>query len=394
VQDLPSLQGGGAAVCPTCDHWLERTSGRSITAALACALATVLLLFPANLLPLMSVSALGMSRQSYISSGVLALWNAQWVIVALMVTVFAITLPFVRFTMLAVVLASVRLNRRPSWLGRAFRWTIHLDVWSMPDVFLIGCAVGYSRVSANLSVTIDWGGRCLIAAALLSMLSRATLDRRTVWRAIAPEQPLPSGQSSTHVISCTTCDLVVPAEAQDEGCPRCGARVSVRRRYATSITLALIIAGFALYLPANIYPMSSDTQLGQLVPHRIVDGIMELYRAGLWPLGILIFCTSIAIPLLKLGGLGWFLLSVRRRSQHRLVLKTRLYRLIDEVGRWSNVDVFTISVFVPLLQFGALASARADTGATAFILVVVLTMIASRLFDPRLMWDAALGPHG
>jgi paraquat-inducible protein A len=67
-----------------------------------------------------------------------------------------------------------------------------------------------------------------------------------------------------------------------------------------------------------------------------------------------------------------------------------LYRLIDEIGRWSNVDVFTIAVFVPLLQFGALATASASAGAPAFILVVVFTMLATRLFDPRLMWDAAL----
>ena len=61
------------------------------------------------------------------------------------------------------------------------------------------------------------------------------------------------------------------------------------------------------------------------------------------------------------------------------------------MGRWSNVDVFTIAVFAPLMQFGALASARAAPGATAFILVVTLTMIASRTFDPRMLWDTGQG---
>ena len=149
-----------------------------------------------------------------------------------------------------------------------------------------------------------------------------------------------------------------------------------------------MIAGFALYIPSNVYPMSIATQLGENVPHRIVDGIMELFQAGLWPLGILIFCTSIAIPFIKLAGMSWFLISIRRKSAHNLVLKTKLSRFIDEVGRWSNVDVFTIAVFVPVLHFGTLASAHAAPGATAFILVVLLTMIASRTFDPRLMWDA------
>jgi paraquat-inducible protein A len=97
---------------------------------------------------------------------------------------------------------------------------------------------------------------------------------------------------------------------------------------------------------------------------------------------------------MTLAGLGWFLLCIRRRSTYALVFKTKLYRVIEEVGRWSNVDVFTIAAFLPLIQFGRLASTHADVGATAFILVVVLTMFASRCFDPRLMWDVRAATHG
>jgi paraquat-inducible protein A len=53
------------------------------------------------------------------------------------------------------------------------------------------------------------------------------------------------------------------------------------------------------------------------------------------------------------------------------------------------MDVFTVAIFVPMIQFGGLATAAAGIGGVAFILVVTLTMVASRIFDPRLMWDAA-----
>jgi paraquat-inducible protein A len=72
------------------------------------------------------------------------------------------------------------------------------------------------------------------------------------------------------------------------------------------------------------------------------------------------------------------------------VLKTRVCRGIDEVGRWSNVDVFIIAVFAPLMHFDGLVRAGAGPGATAFMLVVLLTLVASRVFDPRMMWDAGL----
>src|SRR5581483_11915999 len=300
------------------------------------------------------------------------------------VGMFAVVLPFIRFGLLSLVLGCVLTRYRPAWLGWGFRWTLALDAWAMPDVFLIGCAVGYSRVRANLPVTIEWGGICFIAAALLSMLSRASLDRRTAWRTIAPERQL---DEQVPAISCTICDLVVPADAEGTPCSRCGQTLGARKPDTLIRTTALVIAGAALYIPAYIFPMSTALQMGQLVPHRISDGVRELISAGLWPLAILITCTSIAIPLLKLVGLGWFVVSVHRRSRSHLVFKTKLYRLIDEVGRWSCIDVFTIAVFLPLLHFDSLASTRADTGAAAFILVVTLTMIASRTLDPRLLWD-------
>lgn len=385
LETIPPLPPRSKAVCETCQGALERTAGRSLDASLACALATLVLLVPVNLAPLMKVQMIGLEKESRLASGVAQMWREGWVFPAVLIGAFAIVLPFARFALLSLSLLTVRLGRRPPWLGRCFRWAMHLDLWAMPDVFLIGAAVGYSRVAAKMHVTLGVGGLCVIGAAFLCMISRASLDARSVWRAIAPEREAPQGPA----ISCTTCDLLAPADEEGRPCPRCGLTLHARKPDALIRATALTLAGFVLYFPANIYPMSEVLQLGKRVPHRIIDGIIELAQANLWPLAALIFCTSIAIPMVKLVGIAWFVISTRRRSRRRLVAKTRLYRFIDEIGRWSNVDVFTIAVFGPLIRFPPLAIAQPGAGATAFILVVVLTMAATRFFDPRLMWDAA-----
>jgi paraquat-inducible protein A len=390
LQELPQLRSQ-TAVCPTCEHRLERTGGRSRTVALLFALATFVLWFPANIEPLMKISILGIERETHLGSGVFTLWSQQWVLFAILIGAFAILLPFVRFALLSVVLTFVHSSRRPAWLAAAYRFSQQLDVWTMPEVLLIGAAVGYGRIAATVPVEIGAGGICLILAAACAMVCRATLDRRTVWRAFScDEAPPPIGADA---ISCTVCDLALPASAEHGPCPRCSAPLHARKPASVTRTLALAIAALALYVPANLFPMNTNLQLGKEVDYRIIDGVEDLFHAGFWPLGVLIFCTSIAIPLLKLAGLGWFLASIRRRSSRALIFKTRLYRLIDEIGRWSNVDVFTLAIFVPMIQFGGLARASAGIGAAAFLAVVTLTMIASRIFDPRLMWDAARGPR-
>ena len=55
-----------------------------------------------------------------------------------------------------------------------------------------------------------------------------------------------------------------------------------------------------------------------------------------------------------------------------------------------------VTLTVALVRFDALAVITAGPGALAFGAVVVLTMLASMQFDPRLIWDPvdeAAKPH-
>ena len=388
MQEMPALPSGALALCRGCDDRLERTAGRSIDAALACAAATLILLFPANLLPFLGVTFAGAAIQSRLGSGVILLWDQGWPVLALLTGAFVILLPFLRFALLTLVLAMIRLERRPPWLGPAFRWATLLDLWAMPDVFLIAAAIGYSRVAAYVPVEIGAGGWCFIAVAFLSMITHAALDRRCVWRIIAPEHEMAGRQNA---LSCTVCDLVLPLAAEGRRCPRCRARLIARKPDSLIRTAALVAAGFILYGPSNIHPMTVLVVFGQSQGTTIYSGIEQLIHAQLWPLAVLIFTTSIAIPMVKLIGLSWFVLSVLRRWRRALVARTKLHRFIDQIGRWSCIDPFTLAVFGPLMQFRNVELTRPGDGALAFIIVVVVTMFASRFFDPRLMWDAAEG---
>jgi len=116
-------------------------------------------------------------------------------------------------------------------------------------------------------------------------------------------------------------------------------------------------------------------------------GIRALANDGAWPLAAIVFLASIVVPLVKLLSLTWFLVEERWRSPRLLFARTRLHDIVNYIGRWSNIDVFMASIVVALVQFGVLSNVTAGSGGTSFAAVVLLTMIASRCFDPRLMWD-------
>jgi paraquat-inducible protein A len=309
--------------------------------------------------------------------------------------------------LLVWVLGSLHFGR-DARLGPAFRWAQHLRPWVMIEVFLVGCFVAYSRIRVISAVDVTLGGWCLIAATLVLLFALTQLDARTVWAAVpraaaernelarqrAPTSKAPANTlSNGHGIACTVCDLLVPQPLSH--CPRCEARLHARKPDSYRRTLTFVIAGYLLYIPANTLPVLTIIRFGKEDPNTILSGVMELLHNHLWPLAVIVFSASIVLPLLKLCSLTWMLIATRMRSRHMLVGRTKLYRMIDLVGRWSNIDVFMVSVLVAILQFGALTSVHAGKGLIAFGAVVIITMFATTFFDCRLMWDApARRAHG
>lgn len=157
---------------------------------------------------------------------------------------------------------------------------------------------------------------------------------------------------------------------------------------------ALLIAAMICYIPANVLPVMQTGSLFGSQTDTIMSGVVYLWSSGSWPLALLIFFASITVPMLKMLALIVLLLSVQFRSAWRPKGRTRLYRVVEFVGRWSMLDIFVIGILVALVQFQALATIRPGPGALAFGAVVVLTMFAALAFDPRLIWDNMDKQHG
>jgi paraquat-inducible protein A len=385
MQLLPVLSGKQTAVCRRCDGILAGPATGRVDRPLALAGAALLLLLAAIVWPLMTVSSLGAERESWLPTCVSALWNQGFLSLAFLVAVFTVILPCIYLSALVWILASLRFHFKVP-LGRLFRWVQHLRPWMMIEVYLVGCFVAYSRIKVVSTIEIGVGGWCLLAASLLFLLALTQLDARTVWGALPVKRSEKAGRET---IACTMCDLVATGAHEGEDCPRCGATLHMRKPDAIRRTTALVITGFLLYVPANVIPVLTTVRLGRADENTIMSGVLELVHNDLWPLAIIVFSASIILPLLKLFGLTWMLLATRLRSRHFLVGRTRFYRMIDLVGRWSNIDVFAVSVLIAALRFGALTEVHAGNGLVAFAAVVIITMVATLSFDTRLMWDAA-----
>ncbi len=160
---------------------------------------------------------------------------------------------------------------------------------------------------------------------------------------------------------------------------------------STPQSAALATAAVVMLFPAYALPVMHLGILGQTASDTtILSGIVQLWRQGLGGLAAIVFTASFLVPLLKLGGLGWLLLAAsRKKSKANPRRLTRVYAAIDFIGRWSMLDVFLVAFLSGAVRFGKLASVHPRPGAVAFGGVVVLTMLATHQFDPRVLWAEA-----
>lgn len=205
-----------------------------------------------------------------------------------------------------------------------------------------------------------------------------------------PVEPARLTSLESHRISCHNCGLLTAQACPGQHaqkCQRCGGALHPRHNNSLNRTWALLITAIIFYIPANLLPITLTTALGKTEGDTIMQGVIYFLLSGDWPVALVIFTASILVPLLKMVALTYLLISVRRHSTHRPLERTKIYRIVEFVGRWSMIDVFVVTIMVALVQLGALASIQAGSGAIFFCAVVIITMLAAESFDPRLIWD-------
>jgi paraquat-inducible protein A len=318
----------------------------SLQPPLALAIAAAIAFVVANTTPLMTLSVAGLDSATTIAGGALQMWRRGYPATGAAVFFCAVLAPagFILFA-LAALLGAQRPSA-PRWLPALTRWAGILRHWSMPEVMLLALLVALTKMSQVATVVPGTG---MYAAGALVVLSAALSQR------VDPE------------------------------------KASARPRRPGSIqrTWALIVAAAICYVPANLLPVLNSSTLVSAQSDTIMSGVIFLFASGSWLLGVIVLIASVMIPLGKLASLAYLLVSVQRGSAEHCGDRGRLLRLVDAIGRWSMLDVFVVAFVAALMQLQPLLSAQPGPGVPFFAAVVILTMLAARSFDPRLISDAA-----
>ncbi|MFK7915239.1 MAG: PqiA/YebS family transporter subunit [Pseudomonadales bacterium] len=387
LQALPDLRAGQTARCGRCSHVLTEVHHESLERAFALAAAGLLLLILSASYPFLGVSAEGQLVQMTLLDSAVSLFQYQEPLLATLVFAFVFLLPTVLLCT-QLLLLMLLLSRRFAWLTPWLtRLILGLASWNMVEVFMLGVLVSIAKLSTLATVQIGLSFWCFLGFALCTVATQATLDPYQLWRVVernrfGPNHAVPAAGT---VAGCDRCGKVLAA--QTHRCPVCAQRLQVRIPNSLQTTVALLATAIVLYIPANFLPIMSTTEFGVVIRSTIAGGIVLLWQDGSYPTAIVIFVASLLVPILKIVLLCWLCWSVYAEQRRGARQRSFIYRITEFVGRWSMVDVFVVALLVALFQFGTVLSVEPGAAALAFCGVVIVTMLAARSFDPRLIWD-------
>lgn len=397
LQREKPLPPGGMARCGRCGAELYRNRPESLDRTLAYTLGALVLFVLANAFPIVGLEVGGDLVQTTLSGSVRAMYDQHMRLVAAVVFLTTIVMPLLQLAALTYLLLPLKFNRMPPKAATVFRALNLAHAWSMVEVFILGVLVALVKLSHIAGVVPGIALWSYGGVMLLLVAASSAFDPRELWVKLGKHAPqaVPPDAAGLPLLACHECGMLSKAApgAHEQYCPRCGAPLHFRKPDSIARTWAFLIAAAILYIPANVLPVMETGSLFGSQQDTILSGVVYLWNSGSLELAAIVFIASIVVPLAKIMALVFLLVSVQLRSRWQPQQRTRLYRLVELVGRWSMLDIYVITILVALVQLKALATIKPAPAAIAFGAVVVLTMLAAISFDPRLIWDRLENSH-
>ncbi|QSX32167.1 paraquat-inducible protein A [Shewanella avicenniae] len=169
--------------CSRCHSAIHPRNYRSLQNSWALLITAAILLFPANIYPITTLTKSGVVTHETIFSGILRLVHADLMPIAVIVFTASILVPWLKVIGLAFYLSAISFNMPISrkkltigfhiieWIGR----------WSMLDLFVISLSVALVSMGQLLDAQPAPAATAFALVIFFTQLAAKTLDTRLLW---------------------------------------------------------------------------------------------------------------------------------------------------------------------------------------------------------------------
>lgn len=169
--------------CQRCHRPLHHREPYSLQKTWAALIAAMILLIPANLMPISVVYLNGQRMEDTIYSGVVSLIDSGNWPIAVIVFIASILVPFVKIIIMILLLFSIQCcsNIDPVLRMKLLKFVSWIGRWSMLDLFVIALMMTLINRDQLMSFTMGPAALFFGVAVILTILAVEWLDSRLIW---------------------------------------------------------------------------------------------------------------------------------------------------------------------------------------------------------------------
>jgi paraquat-inducible protein A len=183
IEKKPVLSGS-KTVCPRCGSTIDDPKADTVNKTLAVVVTGLILWWPANFMPILTMSIIGNISDNTLMGGVVDLYRGGFYWVSLVVFVCSILAPSAKLLLLLIVLLHIKRDHYSRFLRTLFRVYGYLDSWGILEVYIIAVLVSITELVDLAAIQAGLGLYCFIGLLLTSILVALNLDKEQIWESI------------------------------------------------------------------------------------------------------------------------------------------------------------------------------------------------------------------
>jgi len=333
--------------CPQCDGVVYR-SGASIPIIVTLSLSTLVLFFWMITSTLLTVTILDSKSYSVIDT-IVILSEHDFPVSTVILLITVIIIPVLMILLINFIIFSKKFGFSKVVTKKAISFYDGIKEWNMTEVYLVGVLISMIKLDELTQLSTNIGLWINFIYIIMFYI---------------------------------TVTFFNPHDIADT--------LDIKKKDDNALFKSCVYLGLAMIfiIPANVLPIMPSYKFGVEYPNTIWGGIVELWKAKDYFVAFVIFFTSICIPVFKIVTVIIMILMAKYGVLKNLrKAMTIFYRFTDGWGKYSMLDVFVVVIIAAFIQYNQLVRVEAGTAIMPFTLVVFFTMMASKSFDVRLIWE-------
>jgi len=172
--------------CPRCGAHLHLRKPNSLARTWALVCAAIILIIPANVLPITVTTTLGAKQADTIMSGVIYFMQTGSWEIASVIFIASVFVPFAKLLILIFLLLSVHFRSvwRPKDRTTLYRLTELVGRWSMVDIYVVTILVALVKLGAVAAIEAGPAAVFFAGVVVITMFAAENFDPRIIWDVI------------------------------------------------------------------------------------------------------------------------------------------------------------------------------------------------------------------